>query len=104
VGAGIRSFIADELHQQAVLFVVIERDLERYRRSSRGVVAVAADASHEDVLVRGRAPCPDHRGCGHRRRNVYTVLTACGMADLFIIARAVGHDAEHRLRRRGRTG
>lgn len=101
----IGSLIADELHQQDVPFVVVEKDPERVSRLvERGWVAVAADASHEDVLV--RVGIHRARGLiaavGTDAENVYAVLTArVTRPDLFIIARVEADDAEHKLRRAG---
>jgi len=101
----IGSIIADELRQQGVPFVVIERSPDRVQSAlARGWLAVEADASEEGVLTRlgiGRA-----RGLiaavGTDAENVYTVLTARELRrDLFIIARVESDGAEHRLRRAG---
>jgi voltage-gated potassium channel len=101
----IGSLIADELRQQDVPFIVVEKDPERVSRlMERGWVAVAADASHEDVLV--RVGIHRARGLiaavGTDAENVYAVLTArVTRPDLFIIARVEADDAEHKLRRAG---
>ena len=101
----IGSLIADELYQQQVPFVVVEKDPERVTRlMERGWAAVAADASHEDVLV--RVGIHRARGLiaavGTDAENVYAVLTArVTRPDLFIIARVESDDAEHKLRRAG---
>ena len=101
----IGSLIADELRQQDVPFVVVEKNPERVARLlERGWVAVAADASHEDVLV--RVGIHRARGLiaavGTDAENVYAVLTARVVRpDLFIIARVEADDAEHKLRRAG---
>ena len=101
----IGSLIADELKQQNVPFVVVEKDPERVGRLvDRGWVAVVADASHEDVLV--RVGIHRARGLiaavGTDAENVYAVLTARVVRpDLFIIARVEADDAEHKLRRAG---
>ncbi len=101
----IGSLIADELNQQDVPFVVVEKDPERVSNLvERGWVAVAADASHEDVLV--RVGIHKARGLiaavGTDAENVYAVLTARVVRpDLFIIARVESDDAEHKLRRAG---
>ena len=67
----IGSIIADELDQQKVPFVVIERSPERVQSVMlRGWLAVAADASRDEVLERvghSPRPRPDRRG-RHRRR------------------------------------
>jgi voltage-gated potassium channel len=101
----IGSLIAEELHKQGVPFVVIERDPDRVQSvMERGWVAVAADASHEDVLVRVGV----HRArgliaaVGTDAENVYAVLTARVVRpDIFIIARVESDDAEPKLRRAG---
>ena len=101
----IGSLIAEELHRQGVPFVVIERNPERVHAvMERGWVAVAADASHEDVLVQVGV----HRArgliaaVGTDAENVYAVLTARVVRpDIFIIARVESDDAEPKLRRAG---
>ncbi len=101
----IGSLIVEELQRQGVPFVVVERDPERVTRIlERGWLAVAADASHEDVLV--RVGIHRARGLiaavGTDAENVYAVLTARVVRpDLFIIARVESDDAEHKLRRAG---
>jgi voltage-gated potassium channel len=101
----IGSLIADELSRQQVPFVVVERSPERVQSvMQRGWLAVAADASREDVLE--RVGIHRARGLiaavGSDAENVYTVLTARVVrADLFIIARLESDDAEAKLRRAG---
>lgn len=101
----IGEIIAEELQQQNVPFVVIERDPTRVRRAiERGWLAVEADASREEVLT--RVGIERARGLiaavGTDAENVYAVLTARGMRqDLFIIARVESEDAEHKLKRAG---
>jgi len=101
----IGSMIADELDRQRVPFVIIERDPQRVRTViDRGWIAMEADASREEVLM--RAGIQRARGLiaavGTDAENVYTVLTARVMRpDLFIIARVESDDAEHKLRRAG---
>jgi voltage-gated potassium channel len=101
----IGSLIADELAQQKVPFVVVERDPERVQSVLlRGWLAVAADASRDDVLE--RVGIRRARGLiaavGTDAENVYTVLTARVVRpDLFIIARVESDDAEPKLRRAG---
>ena len=101
----IGSIIANELHQQGVPFVVIERNPERLRGArERGWLVVEADASQEDVLT--RVGIQRARGLiaavGTDAENVYTVLTARVMRpDLFIIARVEADDAERKLRQAG---
>jgi len=105
-GAGrIGSIIAAELKQQDVPFIVIERDADRVHAAmERGWLAVQADASQEEVLI--RVGIHRARGLiaavGTDAENVYAVLTARGMRqDLFIIARVESDDAEHKLKRAG---
>lgn len=101
----IGSIITAELYQQGVPFVVLERDPDRVRAAvGRGMLALEADASREDVLA--RAGIHRARGLiaavGTDAENVYTVLTARVMRpDLFIIARVESDDAELKLRRAG---
>jgi voltage-gated potassium channel len=101
----IGSIIADEFQRQQVPFVVIERDPGRVHDIiERGALAVAADASREDVLA--RVGIHRARGLiaavGTDAENVYTVLSARVMRpDLFIIARVESEDAEAKLRRAG---
>lgn len=101
----IGSIIAAELKQQEVPFIVIERNPDRVRGViERGWLAIEADASQEDVLI--RAGLHRARGLiaavGTDAENVYAVLTARGMRqDLFIIARVESEDAEHKLKRAG---
>jgi voltage-gated potassium channel len=101
----IGSIIARELREQAVPFIVIERNPERVHNAiEHGWVAVEADASEEEVLRRTGI----HRArgliaaVGTDAENVYTVLTARVVRpDLFIIARVESDEAEQRLRRAG---
>jgi voltage-gated potassium channel len=101
----IGSTIAAELAQQAVPFVIIERDAARVRDAvDRGWLAMEADASREEVLT--RAGVTRARGLiaavGTDAENVFTVLTARVMhPDLFIIARVESDDAERKLKRAG---
>jgi len=96
---------ADEFARQNVPFVIIERDPSRVGEAlEAGYLAVEADASSEQVLLRVRI--------GHARgfiaavstdaENVYAVLTARLMRkDLFIIGRAETVDAKAKLVRAG---
>jgi len=101
----IGSIIAHELAQQKVPFVVIERSPERVQSVLlRGWLAVAADASRDEVLE--RVGIHRARGLiaavGTDAENVYTVLTARVVRpDLFIVARVESDDAETKLRRAG---
>ena len=101
----IGSIVAQELHQQRMSFVVVERDLERMHGAVRdGWLAVHADASDEEVLksigiLRARGLIA---AVGTDAENVYTVLTARVVRpDLFIIARVESDEAEQKLRRAG---
>jgi voltage-gated potassium channel len=90
-----------------VPLVVVERNNERVHQvMERGWLALAADASREEVLERSGI----HRArgliaaVGTDAENVFTVLTARVMRpDLFIIARVESDDAERKLRRRRRS-
>lgn len=101
----IGSIIADEFRKQRVPYVVIDRDADRVHDIiQQGGLAVEADASREDVLLRVGI----HRARGliaavsTDAENVYTVLSARVLRpDLFIIARVESEDAEVKLRRAG---
>lgn len=101
----IGSIVAREFRQQGVPFVVIERDPARYHSAvERGVLAIEADASQEDVLK--RAGIERARGLitavGTDAENVYTVLTARVLSpDLFIISRSESSDSARKLRAAG---
>ena len=101
----IGSIIASQLKQQNVPFVVIERDGTRLQAAMLdGVLAVQADASHEEVLK--RVGIEHARGLiaavGTDAENVYTVLSARVLRpDLFIVGRAEGDDATRKLMRAG---
>lgn len=101
----IGSIIADEFRKQRVPCVIIERNADRVHDIiERGGLAVEADASREDVLV--RVGIHRARGLiaavGTDAENVYTVLSARVLRpDLFIIARVESEDAEPKLRRAG---
>src|SRR5512134_3408388 len=101
----IGSVIADAFQREGVPFVVVDKDPDRVSEVIRkGMLAVEADASREEVLSRlgiGRA-----RGLiaavGTDAENVYAVLTARVMApNLFIIGRAETEDARRKLIRAG---
>ena len=101
----IGSIIAAQLQQQNVPFVVIERDPARLQAAMMdGLLAVQADASHEDVLK--RVGIDNARGLiaavGTDAENVYTVLSARVLRpDLFIVSRAESEDATRKLMRAG---
>ena len=97
--------IAQEFSRQHVRFVVIERNPDRMHLAmEKGFLAVAADASNEDVLRRVRIDRA--RGfiaaVGSDAENVYAVLSARLLRpDLFIVGRAESDDARGKLRRAG---
>lgn len=101
----IGSIIADEFRRQNVPYVVIDRIPERVQTVlEHGGLAVEADASREEVLV--RVGIHRARGLiaavGTDAENVYAVLSARVLRpDLFIIARVENEDAEAKLRRAG---
>jgi voltage-gated potassium channel len=101
----IGSIIADEFRKQGVPYVVIDRASERVQAVLEdGGLAVEADASREDVLV--RVGIHRARGLiaavGTDAENVYTVLSARVLnPGLFIIARIESEDAEPKLKRAG---
>jgi len=101
----IGSIIAGQLRQQNVTFVIVERDPVRMQAAMMdGLLAVQADASHEDVLKRvgiETAKCLI-AAVGTDAENVYTVLSARVLRpDLFIVGRAEGEDATRKLLRAG---
>jgi len=101
----IGSIIASQLQKQNVPFVIVERDPARLQAAMMdGVLAVQADASHEDVLKRvgiDTARCLI-AAVGTDAENVYTVLSARVLRpDLFIVGRAEGDDAARKLMRAG---
>lgn len=101
----IGSMIAQQFRHQGVPFVVIERDPTRLEAAmTDGMLAVQADASHEDVLK--RVGIDRARGLiaavGTDAENVYAVLSARVLRpDIFIIGRAEGEDASRKLLRAG---
>jgi voltage-gated potassium channel len=105
-GAGrIGLIIGDEFRRQGVPFVVIDHDPVAVQEAlRRGDLAVEADASREDVLVKLRIDAA--RGLiaalGTDAENVYTILTARGLRpDLFVIARADSDDAGRKMLKAG---
>lgn len=105
-GAGrIGLIIAEEFRRQGVPFVVIDHDPDAVQAVlARGDMAVEADASREEVLVRLRIDRA--RGLiaalGSDAENVYTILTARDLRpDLLVVARADSEDAERKLLRAG---
>jgi voltage-gated potassium channel len=101
----IGSIIANQLRQQNVPFVVIERDPARLQAAMMdGALAVQADASHEEVLK--RVGIENARGLiaavGTDAENVYTVLSARVLRpDIYIVGRAESEDASRKLLRAG---
>jgi voltage-gated potassium channel len=101
----IGGIVAAELQRENIPFVVIERDSARVSAAQdREIVALAADASREDVLQ--RAGISRARGLiaavGTDADNVYTVMTARGLRpDLFIVGRAESDSAIKNLQRAG---
>ena len=101
----IGAVIADEFTQQQIPFVLVERDPERVQEAlERGMMAVEADASHEDTLR--KLHIERARGLvaavGTDAENVYAVLSARVMRpDLFIVGRAETEDATMKLKRAG---
>ena len=101
----IGSIVARQFLRQGVPFVVVERDAGRVRAATEdGALAVAADASREEVLK--RVGVERARGLiaavGTDAENVYAVLSARVMSpDLFIVGRAETEDATLKLKRAG---
>ena len=101
----IGKVIADEFRRQDVPYVVVDKDPGRVHDViEAGGMAVAADASREDVLK--RVGIDRARGLiaavGTEAENVYTVLTARVLRkDLYIIARIEAPEAESKLRAAG---
>lgn len=101
----IGGIIANEFARQGAPFVIIERNAERMHRAiERGYLAVAADASNEDVLRRVRIDRA--RGLiaavSTDAENVYAILSARLMRpDLFIVGRAESDDARAKIKRAG---
>ena len=97
--------IADEFRRQDVPYIVVDRDPVRVQEVvEAGGLAVAADASREDVLK--RVGIDRARGLiaavGTEAENVYTVLTGRVLRkDLYIIARIEAPEAESKLRAAG---
>jgi voltage-gated potassium channel len=103
----IGSIIAHQLQRQDMPFVLVERDPTRAQTAlEQGFLAIAADASREEVLK--RAGIDRARGLiaavGTDAENVYAVLSARVLRpDLFIVARAEGEDSVRKLQRAGAT-
>ena len=101
----IGSTVARQFLRQRVPFVVVDRDAGRIREAvDDGALAVAADASREEVLK--RVGIERARGLiaavGTDAENVYAVLSARVMRpDLYIVGRAETEDATLKLKRAG---
>jgi len=97
--------IAREFQRQGQPFVVIDRDPERVHAALEvGYLAVAADASNEDVLRRVRIDRARVlvAAVSTDAENVYAVLSARLLKpELFIIGRAETEDARIKLTRAG---
>ena len=97
--------IAREFQRQGQRFVVIDRDPERVHAAlETGYLAVAADASNEDVLRRVRIDRARSlvAAVSTDAENVYAVLSARLLKpDLFIVGRAETEDARIKLTRAG---
>jgi voltage-gated potassium channel len=97
--------IAREFERQGQRFVLIDRDPERVHAAlEMGYLAVAADASNEDVLRRVRIDTARAlvAAVSTDAENVYAVLSARLLRpDLFIVGRAETEDARVKLTRAG---
>jgi voltage-gated potassium channel len=97
--------IAREFERQGQRFVVVDRDPERVHAALElGYLAVAADASNEDVLRRVRIDRARVlvAAVSTDAENVYAVLSARLLKpDLFIVGRAETEDARVKLTRAG---
>jgi len=97
--------IAEEFRRQQVPFVVVEQDAGLAQVAvESGLIAVAADATSEEVLK--RVGIERARGLisavGTDAENVYIVLTVRLIRpDLFIVGRAETEDARRKLQRAG---
>ena len=101
----IGSVIVEEFLRQGTPCVVVDLDGDRVRDAlEKGVAAIEADASQEEVLTRlqiGRA-AGLVAAVGTDADNVYTVLSARLLRpDLFIIARAETDDTGRKMLRAG---
>jgi len=101
----IGRIVLEQFRRQGVPYVVIDRDPGRVQEVMElGGLAVAADASNEDVLRRVRIDRARAliAAVGTDAENVYTVLRARLLRpDLFIIARAEADDVTTKLKRAG---
>jgi voltage-gated potassium channel len=101
------SFIAEQLHERGIPFVVIERTPETQEKVIQlGYLMVPGDATDEEILVAARIRTA--RGLvavlDTDAENLYTVLTARELsADLEVVARASDDAAQKKLMRAGAT-
>jgi voltage-gated potassium channel len=101
----IGRIIAAEFEHRKVPFVVVDRDPEQCQQAiETGLLAVAADASNEEVLR--RVGIERARGLiaavGTDAENVYTVLSARLLNPrLFIVSRAEAEESRRRIERAG---
>lgn len=106
-GGRIGLIVAEEFQRQHVPFVVVDRDPEAVHETLvRGYLAVQADASREEMLL--KLHIDRARGLiaalGSDAENVYTILSARGLRpDLLVIARADSEDAGRKLLKAGAT-
>jgi len=101
----VGEFVARELNDAGVLFVVVDRDPDAIQRCEEcGFLLVAGDATDDDVLR--QAGLERARGLvaalNSDADNVFVVLGARFMnPDLTIVARSTTEDAERKLRAAG---
>jgi len=106
-GGRIGLIVADEFWRQHVPFVVVDHDAQAvHEMLVRGYLAVQADASREEMLLKVRIDRA--RGLiaalGSDAENVYTILSARGVRpDLLVIARADSEDGKRKLMKAGAT-
>jgi len=96
--------ICHEFARKPVPFVVIEENLEVFRKISNSILAIHGNASEESVLL--EAGIKRARGlvsvASSDADNVYITLTAIGLRpDLYIVARAGEAGSEQKLLRAG---
>jgi voltage-gated potassium channel len=96
--------ICHEFARKPVPFVVIEENIEVFKRISSGILAIQGNASEESVLL--EAGIKKARGlvsvASSDADNVYITLTAIGLRpDLYIVARAGEAGSEQKLLRAG---
>ena len=97
--------ICAELQQAKAPFVVIEKEEERIRQlEEAGYLFVQGDATNDEVLLKARIE--EARGLiavlATDADNVYVTLSAKELnAKIFIVTRAIGDEAEKKLKRAG---